>query len=39
VLPSDISSAPDFDWSSIDNGVSDLGSAASGVNLGGLFGF
>jgi hypothetical protein len=39
VLPGDISSAPGFDWNSIDNSMSDLGSAASGVNLGGLLGF
>jgi hypothetical protein len=38
VLPSDISSAPGYDWNAINTGTSDLSSAASGVNLGGLFG-
>lgn len=30
--------APSYDWSNINTGISDLGSAASGVDLGGLFG-
>lgn len=30
--------SPNYDWSTINTGVSDLGNVASGVNLGGLFG-